>query len=98
MSISREENLFLYSCTWAHEKGYDIVHGDIKSLIEKFIEDKELDKKERKEAKKNNSIDALQRKIDKLSKKQESIYLRRRVGLKYPEDEKVLSDIKNTNI
>ena len=93
VDIKRGEFIPLFM-TWAHEKGYDIVHGDIKSLIEKFIEDKELDKKERREAKKNNSIDALQRKIDKLSKKQESIYRRRRVGLKYPEDEKILSDIK----
>jgi hypothetical protein len=93
VDIKRGEFIPLFM-TWAHEKGYDIVHGDIKSLIEKFIEDKELDKKERREAKKNNSIDALQRKIDRLSKKQESIYRRRRVGLKYPEDEKVLTDIK----
>ena len=93
VDIKRGEFIHLFM-TWAHEKGYDIIHGDIKSLIEKFIEDKELDKKERREAKKNNSIDALQRKIDKLSKKQESIYRRRRVGLKYPEDEKILSDIK----
>lgn len=93
VDIKRGEFIPLFM-TWAHEKGYDIVHGDIKSLIEKFIEDKELEKKERREAKKNNSIDALQRKIDKLSKKQESIYRRRRVGLKYPEDENVLSDIK----
>lgn len=93
VDIKRGEFIPLFM-TWAHERGYDIVHGDIKSLIEKFIEDKELEKKERRKAKKNNSINALQRKIDKLSKKQESIYRRRRVGLKYPEDENVLSDIK----
>jgi len=80
--------------SWAHEKGYDIVQGDTKSIIEKFIEDKELEKQARKEAKKHNSIDALERKIDQLNKKQKSIYLRRRVGIKYPEDENVLSDIK----
>jgi hypothetical protein len=93
VDIKRGEFIPLFM-TWAHERGYDIVRGDTKSLIEKFIEDKELEKKERREAKKNNNIDALQRKIDKLSKKQESIYRRRRVGLKYPEDEKILSDIK----
>lgn len=93
VDIKRGEFIPLFM-TWAHERGYDIVRGDTKSLIEKFIEDKELEKKERREAKKNNNIDALQRKIDTLSKKQESIYRRRRVGLKYPEDEKILSDIK----
>lgn len=80
--------------TWAHVKGYDIVHGDIKTLIEEFIEEKELEKQERREARKNNSIDALQRKIDRLNKKQDSIYRRMRVGLKYPEDESILSELK----
>jgi hypothetical protein len=66
-----------------------------KAFIEKFMEDKELEKQERKDARKHNNIDALKRKIDQLIRKQESIYRRRRVGLKYPEDENVLADIKS---
>ncbi|HOO50254.1 MAG TPA: hypothetical protein PLK94_03085 [Alphaproteobacteria bacterium] len=94
MSVDIKRGAFIpLFMVWAHEMGYDIVHGDIKSLIEKFVEDKELEKRERKEAKRNNSIEALQLKINKLNVKQDSIYRRRRVGLKYAEDEKILSDI-----
>lgn len=82
--------------SWAHERGYDIVQGDTKSIIEKFMEDKEIEKQERKEARKQQSsnVDVLKRKFDQLNKKQEAIHRRRRVGLKYPGDEEALSNLK----
>jgi hypothetical protein len=81
--------------SWAYENGRDIIQGDTRNLIEEYIKDRELEKLERREQRKLEkvSIEKLREKIDHLNRKEKSIYERRRVGLKYPKDEKILSDI-----
>lgn len=81
--------------SWAYQNGRDIIQGDTRILIEEYIKDRELEKLERREERKleRTSIEELRKKIDHLNRKEKSIYERRRVGLKYPNDEKILSDI-----
>lgn len=80
---------------WAYENGRDIIQEDTRILIEEYIKDRELEKLIRREKRKLEkvSIEVLRKKIDHLNRKEKSIYKRRCVGLKYPDDEKILSDI-----
>lgn len=81
--------------SWAHEKGYDILKGNIKNLIEEFMEEKELKKKEINEEKKQkrSNIKSLMTQKEKLTKKRESIYRRRGI-LEDPKDERSLAEIE----
>lgn len=84
---------FMY---WAHIKGYDIVRGDTKKLIEEFMEEKEKEKQERRKARraKGNELPNLKRRLENLQGKLRAIDLRIRCGMKTPNDDNIISETK----
>ena len=74
---------------WADMKGYNLIQGDTKEIIEKYLEDKkEIAKQNRtKKPSLQKEIDMIDDKIAKLYKRIDSTELGIRVGLLGPESE-----------
>lgn len=81
---------------WADSKGYSLIEGDIKEIIEEFLnEKKEIAKiKRASRSSRKKEMNKLIDKIDNLKKMLDAIGRRNRVGIVYPTDEE---KIRETN-
>jgi len=79
---------------WADLKGYNLINGNVKEIIEEYlIEKKEIAKEKRaSRSSRNKEINKLIDKIDKLKTKLNSIGLRNRVGIVDTHDEEKIRE------
>jgi hypothetical protein len=73
---------------WTYSKGYSLIDGNIKEIIEEYLKEKTEIAKEKRASRssRNKEINKLIDKIDKLKTKLKSIGLRNRVGIVDPHD------------
>lgn len=81
---------------WADSKGYNLIDGDIKEIIEEYLDEKkEIAKMKRaSSSSRKKEIDKLIGEIDNLRKMLDAIELRSKSGMVFPSDEE---KIRETN-
>ena len=79
---------------WADSKGYNLINGDVKKIIEEYLKEKKEIAKEKRASRssRNKETNKLIDKIDKLKTKLNSIGLRNRIGIIGPHDEEKIRE------
>ncbi len=79
---------------WTYSKGYSLIDGNIKEIIEEYLKEKTEIAKEKRASRssRNKEINKLIDKIDKLKTKLKSIGLRNRVGIVDPHDKEKIKE------
>jgi hypothetical protein len=82
---------------WAESKGNDLINGDIRKIVEEYLNDKKeiLKEKRGKKSRYRKEIKKLEESIDKLDVRLNSIELRKRAGVSDQGDEERIRKTKD---